>query len=179
MIDVLSTMQIVLQEANFITHLVSVNHLPIVHFEDDTLVGFGCVFDQPDELLMRWKASETSLLTRYASRFRLAGDKAWNVYSIFLCGAVADPIQKRQINWIEEDLERTRKIAACAISSRDDLVRALLPILPLQYQAVLRPEDITERLKRRILNIAPKAANVALDETVSVVEVARLLGEPV
>jgi hypothetical protein len=98
--------------------------------------------------------------------------------ALFLSSAIADALQKRQINSIEEDLERTRKIAACAISTREDLVRALLPILPLQHQAVLRPEDITERLKRRILNIAPKAANVALDETVSAVEVARLLGEP-
>ena len=179
MIDVLSTMQVVLQEANFTTHLTSVNHSPVVHFEDDTLMGFGCVFDQPDELLRRWNTWETSLLTRYAPRFRLAGDKAWNVYSVFLCGAPADPLQNRQANWIEEDLDRTRKIAACGISTREDLVRALLPILPLQYQALLRPEDVTERLKRRILNIAPKAANVALDEAVPAAEVVRLLGGPV
>jgi hypothetical protein len=81
-------MQNVLQQANFVTHLVSVNQLPVVHFEDDTLVGFGCVFDQPDELLIRWKTLETSLLTRYAPRFRLAGDKAWNVYCIFLSSAI-------------------------------------------------------------------------------------------
>jgi hypothetical protein len=179
MIDVLSIMQAVLQEANFTTHLTSINRSAVVHFEDDTLMGFGCIFDEPDELLRRWKTSETSLLTRYAPTLRLAGDKAWNVYSVFLCGSVSDPLTSRQVRWIEEDLDRTRKIAACGISTRDDLMRALLPILPLQYQAVLRPEDVTERLKRRILNIAPKAANVALDDAVHVAEVVRLLGEPV
>ena len=66
MIDVLSTMQVVLQEANFTTHLISVDHFPVVHFEDDTLMGFGCIFDDPDELLRRWNTWETSLLTRYA-----------------------------------------------------------------------------------------------------------------
>jgi hypothetical protein len=179
MIDILSTMQVVLQEANFTTYLASLNRSPVVHFEDDTLMGFGCVFDEPDDLLRRWKTSETSLLTRYAPTLQLAGDKAWNVYSVFLCRPAADPLQNRQVRWIEEDLERTRKIAACSISTREDLMRALLPILPLQYQPVLRVEDVTERLKRRILNIAPKAANVALDESIPVAEIVRLLGGPV
>jgi hypothetical protein len=179
MIDVLSTMQVVLQEANFITHLTSINRSQVVHFEDDTLMGFGCVFDDPDELLNNWKTSETSLLTRYAPSLRLAGDKAWNVYSVFVCGPAGDSLQSRQVRWIEEDLDRTRKIAACGIATREDLMRALLPVLPLQFQAVLRPEDVTERLKRRILNIAPKAANVALEESIPVAEVVRLLGAPV
>ena len=176
MIDLLSTMQAVLQEANFTTYLTSVNQSPILHFEDDTLMGFGCVFDQADELLKRWKDFEKLLLTRYAPTFRLAGDKAWNVYSVFLCGAHGDPHQTRRVNWIEEDLERTRKIAACGVSTREELVRTLLPILPLQYQAVLRPEDVTERLKRRISSIAPVAVDVALDDAVPVAEVVRLLG---
>jgi hypothetical protein len=52
-----------------------------------------------------------------------------------------------------------------------------LPLLPIQYQPLLRAEDVTERLERRIVAIAPKAAHVALDETVSPVEVIRLLGD--
>jgi len=179
MIDVLSTMQVVLREAGFTTHLTSIDRSPVVHFEDDTLMGFGCVFDNPDELLKRWKTSETSLLMRYAPNFRIAGEKAWNVYCAFLCGSAADPVQNRQVRWLEEDLERTRKIAGCGIASREDLMRVLLPVLPLQYQPVLLAEDVTERLQRRILNIAPRAADVALDEAVPVAEVVRLLGGPV
>ncbi len=179
MIDVLSTMQVVLREAGFTTHLTSIDRSPVVHFENDTLMGFGCVFDDPDELLSRWEASETSFLKRHAPRFRIAGDKAWNVYCIFLCGSAADPVQNRQVSWVEENLERTRKIAVCGIASREDLMRVLLPVLPLQYQPVLRAEDVTERLQRRIRNIAPRAADVALDEAVPAVEVVRLLGGPV
>ena len=177
MIDLLSTMQVVLREAGFITHLASIDRFPIVQFEDDTLIGFGCIFKDPDELLTRWKATEMSLLKRYAASFRAAREKAWNVYCIFLCGSGADPAQNRQVRWIEEDLERTRKVAACGVASREDLMRALLPILPLQSQPVLQVEATTERLQRRIRAIAPKASDVALDESVAAAEVVRLLGD--
>jgi predicted RecB family nuclease len=83
----------------------------------------------------------------------------------------------RQIARIEEDLERTRKLASSGITTREELVRTLLPILPLQFQPSLQPEDVTERLRRRIRAIAPNAAQIALNEDVPVTEVVRLLGE--
>jgi hypothetical protein len=179
MIDLLSTVQVVLREAGFTTRLISGDRSPVVCFEDDALIGFGCVFSDPGELLTTWKAKEMSLLKQNALSFRAAGEKAWNVYCLFLCGSGADQVQSRQVRWVEEDLERTRKIAACGLASRGDLVRALLPILPLQYQPILQAEDVTERLQRLIRTIAPKASDVALDETVSAAEVVRLLGEPI
>ncbi len=178
MIDVLSTMQVVLREAGFTTRLTSIDRSPIVSFEDDTLIGFGCVFEDPGALLARWRTTEMSLLTRFAAGFRTAGEKAWNVYCVFLCGSAADSIQDRQVRWIEEDLERTRKVAACGVASREDLLRALLPVLPLQYQPVLRAEDVTERLQTRIRTIVPRASHVVLDQAVSPAEVVRLLGGP-
>ena len=178
MIDVLSTLQVVLREAGFATRLTSIDHSSIVSFEDDTLLGFGCVFEDPSALLARWKSTEKSILTRYAPSFRAAGEKAWNVYCLFLCSVAAGPIQSREVRWIEEDLERTRKVAACGLASREDLLRALLPVLPLQYQPVLRAEDVTERLQTRIRTIAPRASHVVLDHAVSPTEVIRLLGGP-
>ncbi len=178
MIDVISTVQVVLREANFTTRLVSLDRSPVVCFEDDVISGFGRVFEDPEALLSGWRATEMSLLKFFASSFRFAGDKAWNVYCIFLCSRAADPIQNRQVRWVEEDLARTRKIAACGVGSRDDIVRVLLPILPLQQQPVLRAEDLTKRLETRIRTIAPKASAVVLDEEVSPAEVARLLGAP-
>lgn len=179
MIDVLSTLQVLLREAGFSTRLTSIDRFSIVCFEDDTLLGFGCVFEDPVGLLERWKITEMSLLKRYAPSVRAAGEKAWNVYFLFLCGAPADLIQNRQVRWVEEDLERTRKVAACGLASREDLLRALLPVLPLQYQPVLRAEDVTERLLTRIRTITPTAPQVVLDQSVSPAEVVRLLGEPV
>lgn len=176
MIDLFSSVQVVLREAGFTMRLTSVDRSPIACFEDDTLMGFACVFDDPAGLLTRWKTTEMSLLTRHAASLRAAGEKAWNVYCIFLCGSAVDSTLNRQVRWIEEDLERTRKIAACGLASREDLVRALLPVLPLQHQPALRQEDATERLQRRIRAITPKAWNIVLDEAVSAAEVVRLLG---
>ncbi len=178
MMDLISTLQVILREAGFTTHLTSIDRSPIVSFEDDTLMGFGCVFEDPGALLASWKATEMSLLTRYAPSLRTAGEKAWNVYCLFLCSSAAEPDQNRQVRWIEEDLDRTRKVAACGLASREDLVRALLPVLPLQYQPVLRAEDVTERLRTRVRTIAPRASDVALDESVLPAEVVRLLGGP-
>jgi len=177
MIDVLSTLQVALQEAGFITHLTSLERSPIVCFEDDTLLGFGCVFDNPVALLKHWKTTEMTLLRRYAPSLRGAGEKAWNVYCIFLCSGNADLIQSREVRWVEEDLERTRKIAACGVGSREDLMRALLPVLPLQYTPELRPENVTERLEGRIRIIVPSASHIVLDQSFPPAEVVKLLGE--
>jgi hypothetical protein len=177
MIDVLSTMQVVLREAGYTTRLTSMDRSSVVCFEDDVLTGFACVFEDAGRLLAEWQSLETSLLARYAPSLRAAGEKAWNVYCVFMCTSAPDSTQRREVSWIEEDLNRTRKVAGCSIASREDLVRALLPVLPLQYQPVLRAEDLTERLRARILTIAPRASEVALDDSVSPTEVIRLLEE--
>ena len=63
------------------------------------------------------------------------------------------------------------------IASREDLVRVLLPVLPVQYQPALQHEDLTARLQKRIADIAPQAAHSILDLEVPVSEAVRLLGE--
>jgi hypothetical protein len=178
MIDLISTLQVLMQEAGFNTHLISIDRSSVVCFEDDALMGFGCIFDSPYSLLTRWKTMELSILKSYAPSLYNAGEKAWNVYLLLLCSLDADPVQSLEVSWIEENLDRTRKIAACGISSREELKRALLPVLPIQFKSALHPEDVTERLKTRIQTIAPKASQVVLDETVSVDEVVRLLRGP-
>jgi hypothetical protein len=176
MIDPLSNMQLVLGEAGFETRLSAIEGIKVVCFEDEVVTGFGCSFKDPTTLLAQWKSTEMSLLTRYAPSLRAAGEKAWNVYSIFLCTAPANRSQNRQVCWIEENLERTRKIVGCGLASREDVVRALLPLLPLQFRPVLGPEDVTERLQARIRTIEPRVSDVALDRSVPAMEVVRLLG---
>ncbi|HVL69395.1 MAG TPA: hypothetical protein VM364_19210 [Vicinamibacterales bacterium] len=167
--------QVVLQQAGYRTWLVDLQHLVVVCFEDDAVMGFACIFEDAATLLERWRSVETAFLTRYAEDIKTAGDKAWNVYSAFLCAGPADAVQAREIRWIEEDLERTRKLAATGVVSRDELITALLPVLPFQYQPRLDVEDLTQRLRKRIAAIAPAAADSALDETVPVTDVVRLL----
>lgn len=177
MIDIVSTMQGILRDAGFVTHLTYLEHSPLVSFENDTLIGFGFVFENPRVLLDDWKTTEKSILIRYAPNIRSAGEKAWNVYCVFLSGSAADPTESRQVRWIEEDLEHTRKLVGCGLGTREDLVKSLLPLLPLQYQPVLRAEDVTQRLETRMRSITPKGSHVVLDEAVPTSEVVRLLGE--
>jgi hypothetical protein len=176
MTDMNAIVQIVLEEAGYTVWLVSADQSTAVCFEDEAVMGFVCVFAEPEELLSRWKSVEATLLIRYASRFRAAEDKAWNVYSIFLSAKEGTDEQTREIRSIEENLERTRKIAASGLAGRADVVTALLPVLPIQYKPILEGEDFTERLKKRIAAIAPAAVDVALNEDVPASEVVPLLG---
>ena len=140
-------------------------------------MGFVYVFDDVKTLLNQWREIEFGFLRHHGDRIRSSGDKAWNIYSVFLASGPASATEISEIRLIEEDLERTRKIAASGITHREALVSAVLPLLPLQYQPVLDREDVTERFRRRILAIAPAAVDVLLDESVSPRDVARRLGD--
>jgi hypothetical protein len=93
-----------------------------------------------------------------------------------LCAKSGSEEQTNEIRRIDEDLERTRKIAACGLVGNDDVLTALLPVLPIQYRPVLEGEDLTQRLKKRIAAIAPAAVDVALNENVPARDVLPLLG---
>ena len=176
MSDILSMLQGVLQDGGYRTWLTSIDKRPAVCFEDDAVMGFVRLFDDTTTLLSGWRETETEFLRQHDERIRAAGDKAWNVYSVFLASAPADPAESREIRLIDEDLERTRKIAASGITHREALVAAMLPLLRLQYQPALDQEDAAERFRRRVLAIAPFAAEIVLDEGVSPRDVARRLG---
>ena len=177
MIDVFSVLQVVLRDAGLSVRLLSVDRMSVVSFEDEAIIGFACVFDNPNKLLENWKSVEMAVLRRYAPNLRVAGEKAWNVYCVFLSGGAADPIQDRQVRRVDEDLQRTRKIAACGIANREDLIRAILPILPLQFKPMLVPENVTRRLRGRLESIVPNAADFVLDESTPPTEVVPLLRE--
>jgi hypothetical protein len=178
MTDFTSPLQVVLQEAGYQTWVVSVSGIETVCFEDDAVMGFACIFGDAATLLAHWREVETMWLRKHAPSLHKAGEKTWNLYSVFLCTSSADPIQMRELRAIEEDLERTRKIASCALNNRTALIAAVLPLLPLQSQPILDSDDfdLTQRLRKRIATIAPAAAGAALDLGVSPNEVVRLLG---
>lgn len=178
MTELKSPLQALLQDAGYQTWLVSLGGREIIVLEDDAVMGFSCVFESVTTLLNEWRKLETDFLSRHAPALKKGGEKTWNVYSVFLCSESATASQLREVRWIEEDLERTRKVTGCALASRGDLVTALLPLLPLQYQPRLDSEDfdLTQRLRKRISSIAPAATEAVLDREVSPPEVVRLLG---
>jgi hypothetical protein len=175
MIDIFSTSQVMLRDAGYSVVLVDVVGTSVICFEDDSLVGFCVTFASAGILLEEWREKEVKILNRFAPGIRVSGEKAWNVYVVFLTADTADDKQNRAIHWIEEDLDRTRKIASANIGTREDLSQALLAILPLQQQPILEPEDATDRLQRRIQSIAPVVENVFFDETIPAIEIVRLL----
>lgn len=181
MIDLKSRLQITLQTAGYSTWLTAVDDVEVVGFEDAVVMGFACLFEDANALLNNWRAAESRLLAKHAQSLQRAGEKSWNVYSIFLSSGAAPDGQAAEVRWIEEDLERTRKLAACGISDEEGLIKAVLPLLPLQSQAVLDREefDLMKRLTRRIESIAAPIAKIALDSGVSPADVIRALGADV
>ena len=178
MTDLKSQVQITLQEARYKTWLSVMEDLDVVGFEDESVMGFACIFDAVPTLLTRWQDLETRLLAKHAPALKKAGEKTWNIYSVFLSAAVPNETQLREIRAIEENQERTRKLAASGLTNQQALITALLPLLPLQNQPTLDREDfdVTARLTRRIAAIAPSVAKAALDPTITVSEVVRLMG---
>jgi hypothetical protein len=178
MTDLKPILQALLQDAGYQTWLVALDKYEAIAFEDDATMGFASIFETGTELLKEWQNLETKFLMNFSPALKKGGEKTWNVYSVFLCAAGAVEDEARAIRWIEEDLERTRKVTGLVPNGRSDLVTALLPLLPIQYQPRLDTDDfnLTQRLKRRIGSIAPAAEQAALDKGVTATEVVRLLG---
>lgn len=178
MIDLGSPVQAVLQDAGYDTWLLSVEGLRAIGFEDDAVMGFVYLFEDVSSMLLSWRNLETKLLSRHASSLQRAGEKTWNIYSVFLSSGRADEVQLREVRWIEEDLERTRKLAACGLASREGIITALLPLLPIQRQPSLDGEefDLTQRLEKRVASIAPEGAKAVLNSDVPAADVIRMLG---
>jgi hypothetical protein len=107
----------------------------------------------------------------------LAGEKAWNVYCVFLTGADGDDRKRREIRRIEEDLDRTRKLAMCGVSTKQLLMDALLPLLSLQQKPILEPEGYEQRLRRRLARTVSPLVENAADESTDPDEIARILRE--
>jgi hypothetical protein len=175
MSDLTSNVHLVLRDGGYTTWNENISGPDVIGFEDEALLGFVCTFQTPQDLLRVWRDVETSLLNKHSARLREAGDKAWNVYSAFLTSGCPDDGEDRSIRWIEENLERTRKLAAANAVTRSDVENALLPLLPISSKPVLDAESTGERLTRRIQMIAPDVGEAALDERVGPIDVARRL----
>src|SRR5690349_21513656 len=124
MTNLLDSAQVILGDAGFRTSLTTVTGMPALSFENDSVLGFVFVFASPEELVRGWRDIETAFLKSYAPRLTESGDKAWNVYSIFLSSRPATGNSQRTVRWVEENLDRTRKITAAGAASRGELVQA-------------------------------------------------------
>jgi len=176
MTDVLQIVAEVLEDAKYQTWQMDFAGLSCLGFEDENILGVVAEFNSPQDLLDGWLGCEDSILARYGSNFRQAGEKAWNVYTVFLTSQQPTDSQARAIRAIEEDLQQTRKLAAHSLNSHQSVRLALLPILPLGPRPELSAINASARLAKRIENLAPGMAALVLNEEVSATQLLAQLG---
>jgi hypothetical protein len=95
MTDVLSTVQVVMQSANYRTWEIRDSRNLTIGFEDEVTMGFVSVFATPRQIIDNWRETEATLLARFAAQFGAAGDKAWNVYCVFVTEARSSDEERR------------------------------------------------------------------------------------
>jgi hypothetical protein len=172
--DTATQAEIVLRGAGYDTWSWTGSSPAVTCFESAAVIGFLHVFPSATDLLTRWEAAQQTVLSRHAPALKVAGAKAWNVYSIFL--TPDESIDgRRAIERIEENFSLTRKIARGAIQTADDVERALLPLTAVRAQPLLADADFQARLRSRLKDVPPEALTAFLGD-VTAEEVARILG---
>lgn len=175
MTDIMAQAEAMLKAAGYATWRRNERNETSLVLEDPSSIGFLYVFDTADALLRSYKLREEATLSAYASALRSAGDKAWNVYSVFLTAEECKADVERRVLRIEENLRRTRKIARASVTSERALEVALLPLLPLIARRESKLSDYSDRLERKIANVNGPAVARAFFGSASSDEVARML----
>jgi hypothetical protein len=144
-------------------------------FEDDTVMGLVIAYPDAKALLADWQLEQDRFLAECASQIRRAPTKAWNMYTVHLTASSAGLADVGVLSKVEEDFRATRKIAKVAIT-REEVLQALLPLLPLQSYASGMVEGLPERL-RRTLRLRPESVEAILSSPPDEIAM-RLLEEP-
>ena len=174
--DITKEIEIVLRDANYATWQWTDGPVPVVCFENDEVIGFVHVFGLVSELLSDWEKSQDATLSRFRPALKNAGEKAWNVYSIFLAEDKHDESLQLRLDHIEENFRLTRKIARDGIGTKEGVISALLPLLPVRYRPQIDESNFHSRLLDRLSDISPDGAT-ALLKGASAVDIAQILAE--
>ncbi len=172
--DISTQAEIVLRDAQYETWSWPGPNGPVTCFESAAVMGFVHIFETAEALMAGWQAGQKAALARHAASLRGAGTKAWNVYSVFLTAERA-PALARAIERIEEDFTLTRKIARIAVTTAEDVERALLPLMAIRSQPMLGASNFEDRLRARLKDVPADAVTAFLNETPAA-DVARILG---
>lgn len=161
----------ILQRSEYnITRLSSAR--PSLCFEDETILGLAIEFASANDLLHQWQTEQDAFLQRNALVLRRAGVKSWNVYCVFL-SSDGLPQDASSAALVEEDFRGARKIAAVGLSTDEDIVRAILPLLPIQNVVQTREENVRELLLQRL--DLPTAAKALIGDGASPSELVKIL----
>lgn len=144
-------------------------------FEDISIMGFVHVAASAETIVLDWQSIQDSFLKQNASRFMQDPTKAWNVYSVLLTSEPASSESAAALFSIEEDFRGTRKVARAGVVSREDVIGALAPIIPLRNVLSMGLVDARQRLLDRLGSIAPALRGIAEDTPAEAIA-ASLLG---
>ncbi|MBF2753680.1 MAG: hypothetical protein ISN29_00225 [Gammaproteobacteria bacterium AqS3] len=151
------------------------NSHSITCFESATIMGFIYVFSSAEELISKWKFEQQKALSSHSAALRMSGDKAWNVYSVFLTGD-KDQSRQREVEQIEEDFSLTRKIARVNINTSKDIEYALLPITEIKAKPIFSDAGFEDKFRSRLSSVSDDVLNAFLGDQNSE-EIAKMLLE--
>jgi hypothetical protein len=118
-----------------------------LHFEDRTIFGLVWIAPSVEQLLGQWQLQQDDFLKNHAKRLTGARSKTWNIYSVFLTDDASTAATRSRLAEIQEDFRSTRKIAQSDLVIPQDVVNALLPLVPIQSTTA---ESALSREKLRI-----------------------------
>lgn len=120
------------------------------YFEDLSVIGQVQTPDTANEIIEHWESVQDTFLRTNAPKFLRDATKAWNLYTVMLTTDPGDKTVPARLFAIEEDFRGTRKIVRAGVLSRDDILSALAPLLPLQRLLVVGRPQARQRLAERL-----------------------------
>lgn len=155
----------VLKAAGFQAELLAAPTENVLVFEGDTILGFVHVYAEIETLLSCWQLDADNVLGKHQFVIRRGGQKAWNVYSVFLAEQTPSDLERAVLASIEEDLRGTRKIARAGANSQSAVRDALLPLLPLQNAPQLDVADIELEIRQRTTELHAAIVDAFLSDS--------------
>ena len=152
----------VLNNFKYSTSTFEVEGRSAVGFEDETTLGFVFAYDNVDALCALWRSDIASAAARHSLALRRAGEKAWNVYGVFLGGGSTSEASAVRLSMIEEDLTGTRKIARSGLGDIAAVREALLALLPIQSAPLLEAVNMSVEIRLRSSDLPARAVDAFL-----------------
>jgi hypothetical protein len=175
MMDLSTQIETLLRSNDYFTRLWTGNKVPTVCLENKTILGFIYIFEFAEDLVSNWEDIQKTAFEHHAEMLHKAGEKAWNIYSIFLAENSNTELFK-QIELIEEDFTYSRKIARTGIQTQSDITEALLPLLSIQSHPSLNEVIYEDRLRVSLNDLPQETVTAFLrNSDIKPSEVAQML----
>src|SRR6266480_2634591 len=118
-------------------------------FEDAAVAGVIIQYPTVSALLEGWDKAQSAYLSSNHARLGEASYKAWNLYTVLLTSD-DNPLLNGMALALEENFVSTRKLVGVGIADQSDLLRLLLPLLPLQNLVFAKEDDAKTILAERL-----------------------------